>query len=427
MERGIIWFRNDLRLEDNETLIRALKECDEVIPVYILDKRWLENDRWGHIRCGPIRMQFILESLEDLKTQLKKRGSDLLFCQGYPERILPELATDFKTDQIFASKAYTSEEINIEEAIRAEIPVKFCHSSTLVHPDGISFAIHKIPDVFSSFRKKIEKEYVVSPPFPKPEKILSPSLNTSEIPALETWGLTKVKKDPRAALLFQGGESHAWKRLHHYFWETGALKNYKFTRNQLIGADYSSKLSPWLAQGNISPRSIFHEIRKFEKNVKKNISTYWLFFELLWRDYFAFMAMKYGNKIFLKGGIKGKTRNYADDPQPMLEKWRSGETGDPFVDANMKELLSTGFMSNRGRQNTASYLVHDLNIDWRAGASWFESQLIDYDPCSNYGNWMYVAGIGNDPRENRKFNIRLQQQKYDPKGVYVDLWLGNNP
>jgi deoxyribodipyrimidine photo-lyase len=182
-------------------------------------------------------------------------------------------------------------------------------------------------------------------------------------------------------------------------------------------------LSPWLAHGNISARSIYDELKRFEKTVKKNISTYWLFFELLWRDYFAFMAMKHGNKIFLKGGIKNRKRNYLKNHEPLLDKWKSGRTGDPFVDANMKELMHSGFMSNRGRQNVASYLVHDLNIDWRAGASWFESQLIDYDPYSNYGNWMYVAGVGNDPREFRKFNTGFQSAKYDPKGKYRQLWL----
>jgi len=133
--------------------------------------------------------------------------------------------------------------------------------------------------------------------------------------------------------------------------------------------------------------------------------------------------MKYGKRIFLKGGIKNTERSYVKNHNAIFEKWKTGNTGDPFVDANMRELMNTGFMSNRGRQNVASYLVHDMNMDWRTGASWFESQLIDYDPHSNYGNWMYIAGIGNDPREYRKFNTKLQREKYDPKREYMALWL----
>lgn len=105
-----------------------------------------------------------------------------------------------------------------------------------------------------------------------------------------------------------------------------------------------------------------------------------------------------------------------------MHKWIEGETGDDFVDANMIELKTTGFMSNRGRQNVASYLVHKLNLDWRVGAAWFESMLIDYDVTSNYGNWIYAAGVGNDPRD-RVFNTKKQAGMYDKSGAYRKLWL----
>ena len=113
--------------------------------------------------------------------------------------------------------------------------------------------------------------------------------------------------------------------------------------------------------------------------------------------------------------------NWKENGQ-ALERWRTGTTGDDFVDANMRELLFTGFISNRGRQNVASYLVHQLKQDWRKGAAWFESLLIDYDVCSNYGNWMYAAGVGNDPRD-RIFNTRKQASMYDGDGGYRRLWL----
>jgi len=143
---------------------------------------------------------------------------------------------------------------------------------------------------------------------------------------------------------------------------------------------------------------------------------------LVWRDYFRYVAMKYGNQLFYSGGIKNDDMNWKDDPE-KLEAWKRGETGIPFVDANMKELNQTGFMSNRGRQIVASYLVKDLKQDWRHGAAYFEQELIDYDVASNWGNWAYVAGVGNDPRESRYFNILTQAARYDEKGEYIRHWL----
>jgi deoxyribodipyrimidine photo-lyase len=156
--------------------------------------------------------------------------------------------------------------------------------------------------------------------------------------------------------------------------------------------------------------------------VTKNESTYWLIFELIWRDYFRMITKKYGNRIFKAGGIKNKILQLRQDPD-IFKRWTEGQTGIPFIDANMRELKQTGFMSNRGRQNVASFLVKDLKIDWRMGASYFEYTLIDYDVHNNWGNWNYVAGVGNDPREDRYFNTQLQAQRYDPSGKYVKRWL----
>jgi deoxyribodipyrimidine photo-lyase len=228
--------------------------------------------------------------------------------------------------------------------------------------------------------------------------------------------------DDRAVLPFTGGENEASKRLQHYFWETENISTYKETRNGLLGADYSSKFSPWLANGSLSPRTIYWELKQFEREITSNQSTYWLFFELLWRDFFRYVSLKFGRRLFLKNGLKDEERRFYFNKN-KFEHWRTGNTGKPFVDANMRELLHSGYMSNRGRQNVASYLVHDMGLDWRAGAAWFESQLIDYDPCSNYGNWLYVSGLGNDPRPNRKFNVQRQANMYDPEGKYVETWL----
>ncbi|MDZ7681220.1 MAG: DASH family cryptochrome [Fodinibius sp.] len=204
--------------------------------------------------------------------------------------------------------------------------------------------------------------------------------------------------DDRAVLPFRGGEQAGLDRLQAYFWEQDRLKKYKFTRNGLLGAGYSSKFSPWLANGSLSPRQIYWQVKQYEDERKDNVSTYWMVFELIWRDFFRYSAIRYGNDMFKAGGIQQKERDWRHD-QHDFQRWANGTTGIPFIDANMRELNQTGYMSNRGRQNVASFLAQNLNIDWRMGAEYFESQLIDYDVCSNYGNWMYNSTVGPGPAQ----------------------------
>jgi deoxyribodipyrimidine photo-lyase len=292
----------------------------------------------------------------------------------------------------------------------------------LYHAVDLPFGIKDIPDVFTVFRKRVEKETLVRGAFHAPNMINSPVIPELELPELADLGLEEVEKDSRAVLDFQGGETEAKSRLKHYFFETRSLSIYKETRNGLLGADYSSKFSPWLAHGCISPRWIYHQIQAYEHLHGANESTYWLVFELLWRDYFRFMMKKYGSHLFFQNGFNGLKAVGSDKDEEPLQKWISGETGDNFVDANMKELKSTGFMSNRGRQNVASYLIDHLKLDWRLGAAYFEEQLIDYDVSSNWGNWAYLAGVGNDPRGKRVFDTQKQAKAYDTHGEYRKLW-----
>jgi deoxyribodipyrimidine photo-lyase len=179
-----------------------------------------------------------------------------------------------------------------------------------------------------------------------------------------------------------------------------------------------------LANGCLSARQVFHEVKKYEAERIANESTYWLIFELLWRDYFRLVMEKFGTDLFSLEGITARKQR---QPQGLdivkFLKWVNGNTGNRFIDANMIELKRTGFMSNRGRQNVASYFVHDLGMDWRLGAWYFEAVLLDYDVYSNWGNWAYVAGVGNDPRENRYFNTARQADMYDADGAYRKLWL----
>lgn len=432
MKTSIVWFRNDLRLRDNVTLATAIRDSDFIVPVYIIDdQRWRDLDA-GFKKTGPFQTKFIMQAITDLKSQLQKRGSDLLVKRGDPVKEIAALARAYNADHVYATQEVTGEETQQEETLNQNLAEsgKELHlywQSTLFHVDDLVMPVSELPDVFTSFRKKNEKYATIRPEVETPLQITSPEIEATKIPKLTYFGYSEMdaKQDQRRALELKGGEQEAWHRLNRYFWESDQLKNYKWTRNGLLGEDYSSKFSPWLAHGCLSPRSIYHEVKRYEEERKKNISTYWLIFELIWRDYFRYVCQKYGHNVFLPGGIKGQPLDTSANME-KYESWRKGETGQPFVDANMKELFYTGFMSNRGRQNVASYLVKDLGVHWWWGAAWFESQLIDYDVCSNWGNWMYVAGVGNDPRENRYFNVASQAEKYDGKGDYVRHWLEPN-
>lgn len=423
----IAWFRNDLRLHDNEMWFRAYADGEFVLPLFIFDPAWFCMLPLGFPKTGSFRAQFLLESVEALKRNLQSQGSDLAIRVGNPAEVFRQLLKEFKADGVYTSAHATDEEINSTKSVQLilseqAILLHTFHTSTLIHPHDLDFSIDELPEIFTSFRKKVEKNLSLRAVFDIPEPKPIPTKDIGNLPDLQYFKLELTKIDPRNAVPYQGGESEATRRLQEYIWEKQLIATYKETRNGLIGSDYSSKFSPALAHGCISTKAIYHEVKKFEQEVIANESTYWLIFELLWRDYFHFAAMKYGNKIFKRSGLNNKSSHHRDDLN-LFERWRSGQTGNDFVDANMRELLHTGFMSNRGRQNVASYLVHDLNLDWTWGATWFESQLIDYDPCSNWLNWAYVVGVGNDPRDNRYFNTKSQAERYDLDGAYRRLWL----
>ena len=424
---SLIWFRNDLRTEDNISLTRAIKH-QTVIAVYFFDPRQYQKDPYGFNKTGKFRARFHLETVAELGKNLKALGIPLLVFRDKPESILGEITRKYGVETVYLQREWTQEETHTRDAvIKAVAPeINFVESYNqfLFHPQDIPYDdFQNIPNVFTQFRKQCEKYSSVRPCLPVPRP-LSQSLNLeheTEIPSLEELGFESFETDPRTAFPFSGGEGAAKNRVQDYFWETRRLSYYKHTRNGLLGKNYSSKLSPWLANGSISPRYIFWEVKKYEKEVVKNQDTYWLIFELIWRDYFKYVSLKHGNRIFQLPGILNK--NYPwHHSEGLKESWINGATPEPFVNANMKELAATGWMSNRGRQNVASYWAKELKQDWRIGAAYFESMLLDYDVHSNWGNWMYNSGVGNDPRD-RKFNIKLQADRYDSDGKFQRLWL----
>ncbi|SDG79538.1 deoxyribodipyrimidine photo-lyase [Flavobacterium omnivorum] len=425
-QKGLVWFRNDLRVTDNESLTNAIDENETVIAVYCFDPRHYEETRFGFKKTEKFRAKFLIESVTALKQNLEKLNIPLLVYHQKPEDLVPDICSKNEITSLYFQEEWTSEEMEILENVKVKIldsiNFKSTYNQFLYHPEDIPFDTESIPNVFTQFRIQCEKATKIRAEFavqPMPEDNLI--ANETVIPSMETLGFTDFQMDSRTAFPFLGGEDEALKRLQNYFWETKKLSVYKLTRNGLIGTDFSSKFSPWLANGSVSARTIYWEIIKYEQQITKNESTYWLIFELIWRDYFKYISLKNGNSIFKIGGILNKNYDWKKNTAD-IKNWINGTTAAPFVNANMIELQQTGWMSNRGRQNVASYFAKDLLIDWRIGAAYFEAMLIDYDVHSNYGNWMYVSGVGNDPR-NRKFNIELQASNYDGQSKFQNLWL----
>lgn len=427
MKKRVLYLhRNDLRFHDNPVL-KAIEELDcEFFPAYIFDESGYSNFKLSGVnRAGRFKRKFIFDSVSELAKSYREHGSTLLTEHGSTIGGINRMLRIYSINAVFMVKEHTEYEVNIEkELVKANpgVEFRFYEDRTMLHPDDLPFHWSSLPELFTTFRKEVEKDLRVRKPVGEVVK-LPPAVDiqgdgkTLE----EIAGLLGIENDLQ--LRFKGGESEGIKRLRYYLDETQLLSRYKETRNGLLGDDYSSKFSPWLSVGAHSPRVIYWAVKEYEEKYGANDSTYWLIFELLWRDFFRFVAMKHGKKIFLKTGIRGvNPPGRSEINHKRFNKWCLGETGQTFIDANMRELNDTGFMSNRGRQNVASYLVHDLGLDWRLGAEYFESMLLDYDPCSNWGNWIYLAGVGNDGRDFRRFNPERQAVMYDPEAKYQNAW-----
>ena len=423
---GVIWFGNNLRVADNDSLKKATDNHEKVIAVFFFNPKLFTRDEFGFQKTAKYRAKFLIETVTTLRKNLSDLNITLLTYFESPEDRIHKICDEFSIESIYTQKEWTREEISTNNLIRDTLPetVNFIenYDQFLYHPEAVSTDFSNIPDVFTVFRKKLEKTVKIEAEFSisklSVENIVE---NKTEIPTLKHLGFDEYTPNTKSAFPFSGGEDAALERLHTYFFETKKVSFYKNTRNGLVGKDYSTKFSPWLANGSISAKTIYWKIKEYEAEFGANQSTYWVIFELIWRDYFKYISLKYNTKIFKIGGILNKEYHWNSD-EKSIQQWINGETKDDFVNANMIELKETGFMSNRGRQNVASYFAKELLLDWRIGAAYFESMLLDYDVHSNYGNWMYVAGVGNDPRD-RKFNTQMQADRYDQNHKYRKLWL----
>jgi deoxyribodipyrimidine photo-lyase len=436
----LYWFRSDLRLIDNPNFLSACKAADALLPIYVHAPQ--ESLIWGFERISEQRQHFLRDALSDLRQQLGQLGSDLLELQA-PQGI-SNSAVDLVINAahrhgiktIYCEVIEAPEEMQALTALRrAGLTVHAKLESTMIAVRDLPFAPDAMPDQFTQFRNAIEKaKYLFTEPVLAPSRIppLPVNFRRSELSAdtlIPRRAESVLPKNghphssfPHYQEAYRGGTSAAVAHLKQYL-ARALPHSYKATRNQLHGLDYSSKLSPWLALGSISARSVMQALKQFESEQGTNEGSYWLWFELLWRDYFRVLHLKYGKQLYCAGGL-----NQSDKPihnARGFEHWCSGTTGESIVDAGMRELKATGYLSNRLRQVVASYLIYDLHSDWRAGAAWFESQLLDYDVYSNQGNWLYIAGRGTDPRGGRRFNPQKQAQDHDANGSYRALWLSD--
>ena len=421
---SLVWFRNNMRVEDNTSLTKAINESDNVIGFINIDPKIFISTKYGFKKTEKYRAKFLLETISDLKSQLEILNISLIITHRDFGQSINEIIDQYGITNIYTQTEWTRDELIEESFIPDEINLIKDFDQFLFSPNDVRSLYDNIPRGFSNFRKKCEKYLSVNDTLSVPKSLNSDNKISIEypIPSLSDLGFKDFEVHKDSVFRFKGGEKNAKNRIRNYFFETRNVSTYKLTRNGLIGEDYSSKFSPWLANGSVSVKYIFKSLKEYEKEVEKNDSTYWLYFELIWRDFFKYVSMQHKDKFFNKDGIYGEDKEWSDDKDVLLN-WINGKTNEPFVNANMIELSQTGFMSNRGRQNVSNYLTKELKIDWRIGAEYFESMLIDYDVHSNYGNWLYNAGIGNDSMPFRKFNPKLQSERYDPDKSYEKIWL----
>lgn len=458
MHTTLYWFRHDLRLHDARALqqaaAHALAHHQPLVLVYVHDVAHDAPTAWGFRRMGQHRRRFLAETLCDLQTSLHGLGQELVFLKGDPVQVLLECAQRVAAVTLFCEDiAAPEEQAQIAALKQAGLQVHPVWQSSLLEPENLPFNVTEMPQVFTTFRQKIEAAGVR--PLPPLERLSAlPPPPAQSLQALARWpaltespqhllhaeamlsGLSLSDSNSLdnsnsqaassasgrpASTQWVGGESRALAHVAEYLTPPWPDR-YKQTRNALQGQHTSSHWSPWLATGALSARAVWAALQQYEHTHGDNEGTYWLWFELLWRDNFRFLHLQHGRQLYAARGLSQWPRpsHFPKD----FQRWCNGNTGEPIVDAGMRELAATGFTSNRMRQIVASYLVHDLACDWRAGAAWFEAQLVDFDVYSNQGNWLYVSGRGTDPRQGRRFNPQKQTQDHDPQGRYRQVWLG---
>ena len=428
---AIFWFDNDLRLADNCLLTRFIKENEAGIFIYHFQPniRWCQQAQWGVQRT-----RFLIESLADLDRQLQTHGAKLYIVEGNGVDAIHRALNKTKATRLYKAHVVGSHEQAMLKALQERnsgLELVQAHSEALLDEEQLPFDRESTPQQFTPFRKRVEKLN------PKTAEVLSEqdwmAHRSPEMPSMTSFASWQSSSSiavsihhimPHQNFYVRGGESAGRQALKNYLSHPGAVLRYKETRNALDEALASTRLSPWLATGCISARQYYQAVRDFEGEYQANDSTYWLIFELLWREFFYWRGIVDQNKLFKLSGIRDRKPLVTFNPQ-YFTAWSQANTPSALVNALIKQLIATGWMSNRGRQIAASYLINEYQMDWRYGAAFFEKHLIDYYCASNYGNWQYIAGVGSDPRGGRHFNVEKQAATYDRDGSFVRAWDGN--
>ena len=423
MKKSLYWVTNDLRINDNLAL-KLASESEQLLCVYIVDEKWFKSDNFQSKALGANRWHFLQSCLSDFNRSLLELGQQLHIVYGDTLKTLVKLCCVNEITDVIKTRLPGTYENCLVEQLASHLPSVNIHQVeqfTLFTQALLPFDLSELPSSYTKFSKAMAN---VIAPEPIVEISRLPKVFTSvPLPTITRpeWVAQKTYKEVSQGHYFDGGEQQGLKHLKRYFLSDAPL-TYKEVRNELDGFQSSSKLSPWLGYGCISPRQVVQAINDFEHQREKNSSTQWLYVELLWREYFQWLHFKVGAKLYQFKGLATTPPLTSFYPE-RFNKWCLGYTPYPLVNACMNELRLTGYLSNRGRQIVASCLVNELKVDWRYGAAWFEEHLIDYDAAVNWGNWQYIAGVGVDTRGGRHFNIEKQTQHYDADGLYQAKWL----
>ena len=289
---SLVWFRNDLRIYDHSGLAHAVQNSNRVIGVYFFNPDHYKINELGFPKTDSFRAQFLIDSVKNLEKKLSELNISLIIKICNPNDKINSIVDDYNINRVYLQDEWTDEEIKEEEclkSLKSKIDIYKYSDQFLYHPEDVE--LNKVPNIFTVFRKHCEKKLNVRSILPKPDSMDETNLLDINFtsPSIEELGLEQYTQDSRSAFPFKGGYDEGLKRLNHYLWESKKVSFYKKTRNGLIGIDYSSKFSSWLSNGSLSPRIIFHEIKKYEIEIEKNRSTYWMIFELIWRDYFKYI------------------------------------------------------------------------------------------------------------------------------------------
>ncbi len=411
MIRSILWFRQDLRLRDNEALTEALRNSDELLPVYVFDPlHFRALTSFGTSKTGYARTRFLIETITDLRLQLQSLGSDLMVRIGDPAEILYNLSIHHRAYYVFCNRERTKEEAEVQDRLEKKLwtigrEVRFSRGKMLYYTSDLPFPVTHCPDSFTVFKKEVEQFVPVRFPLDIPESMppLSEELDTGVIPFIEElFPITTGSQFNH----FKGGEQAG----------ITALNEENEINTDSLMATEGYQLSPWIAMGCLSPKSVYYHYLNSGKSADEIIQN------LIYRDYLRLMGKKYGDRIFFRSGIKGFGLKNKTDPE-ALSKWQKGKTGVQIVDAAMNQLNQTGWIPDMLRRLVAGYFIKVLNLDWRLGAAYFESKLIDYDPCTNWVSWLNMAGLGPDSREDRIINYEAVGKRMDPEGLYINTWM----